>query len=229
MSKNGDGLGPGWGWAAHMLPYLEESNVQLQIDLEREITDPLHDAVRATRIGLFICPSDPDPPESFTVADDAGTPITTVAFANYVGVGGTFEVTEYPDTGTGVLFRNRSVRIADITDGTSKTLMVGERGSRRSPQTTWVGAVTGSAVPPVNPTYDTEGPPVLVLTNTGEAADDRVPNNELDHVEDSNSEHVDGVNFLLCDGSVRLITDEIDPHVWEALGTRAGDETIDAF
>ncbi len=228
-SKNGDGLGPGWGWAAHLLPYLEETNLQLEVDLDREITDPVHDAIRQTRIGLFICPSDPNPPETFTVVDDSGSEITQVAFANYVGVGGTFEVTDYPDTGTGVLFRNRSIRIADITDGTSKTLMVGERGSPRSPQTTWVGAVTGCVVPPVNPTYENEGPPVLVLTNTGEADDDRVPNNVLDHVEDSNSQHPDGVNFLLCDGSVRIITNEIDPHLWAALGTRAGDETIDAF
>ncbi len=226
-NKNDDGLGPGWGWGAHLMPYIEEAN--LQIDLAREIMDPVHDQVRQTRVATYLCPSDPDPPQTFSVADDSGTELTKVAFANYVGVGGTFEVTEFPDTGTGVLFRNRRIRIAEITDGTSRTLMVGERSSRRSPQTTWVGAVTGSAIPPVNPTYDTEGPPVLVLTNTGETEDDRVPNNLLDHVEDSNSEHPDGVNFLLCDGSVRIINNQIDPRVWAALGTRAGGEELGEY
>ena len=77
-------------------------------------------------------------------------------------------------------------------------------------------------MPPLNPGYEEEGPPVLVLTNTGVADDARVPNNPLDHVEDSNSEHPGGVNFLFCDGSVRIITNEIDARLWEALGTRAG-------
>jgi prepilin-type processing-associated H-X9-DG protein len=163
------------------------------------------------------------------VADEFGTQLTTLAFANYVGVGGTFEVTAFPDTGTGVLFRNKRLRTADITDGTSNTLMVAERCSRRSPLTTWVGAVTNAIAPPLNPGYEDEGPPVLVLTNTGSADDDRVPNNPLDHVEDSNSEHPNGVNFLFCDGSVHIINNEIDAHLWEALGTRTGGEVIGDF
>src|SRR5437867_2496572 len=83
--------------------------------------------------------------------------------------------------------------------GSSNTLLVCERASLRSPMTTWVGAVTDCVVPPQNPGYDDEGPPVLVLTNTGTAADARVPNNALDHVEDSNSRHTQGVNFLFAD------------------------------
>jgi prepilin-type processing-associated H-X9-DG protein len=116
--------------------------------------------------------------------------------------------------------------VGAITDGTSNTLMVGERGSKRSPQTTWVGAVTGCANPPTNPGYDFEGPPTLCLTNTGTAADARVPNNPLDHVEDTNSNHIQGVNFLFCDGSVRPIRNTINPFTWEALGTRAGTEVL---
>jgi prepilin-type processing-associated H-X9-DG protein len=65
---------------------------------------------------------------------------------------------------------------------------------------------------------------VLVLTNTGEAADARVPNNELGHVEDSNSMHPQGVHLMFCDGSVQAINNDIDPNVWVALGTRAGSE-----
>ena len=38
---DGPGTGPGWGWAAHILPHLEESS--LQVDLKREIPDPLYD------------------------------------------------------------------------------------------------------------------------------------------------------------------------------------------
>ncbi len=218
-TTDSEGLGPGWGWAAHLLPQLEEGN--LQVHLDKEILDPVHTDVRVTRLPVLLCPSDVEEKLTFDVVDENGAVLTTLAFANYVGVGGTFEVTGFPDTGNGVLVRNRRFSTAHITDGTSKTLMVGERGSRRSPQTTWVGAVTNSSVPPLNPTYDTEGPPVMVLTNTGEALEGRVPNNALDHVEDSNSEHADGVNFLFCDGSVRIISNQINPRVWQALGTRA--------
>ena len=80
------------------------------------------------------------------------------------------------------------------------------------------------AVPPINPAYEHEGPPILVLTNTGTAADGRTPGNPYQHVEDSNSRHIQGVNFLFCDGSVRNINNSINPVVWAALATRSGGE-----
>jgi prepilin-type N-terminal cleavage/methylation domain-containing protein len=226
-ATNGPGLGPGWGWAAHILPYLEESN--LNIDLKREITDPLYDTIRVLPLSIFRCPSDAVEEPVFSVRNPSGTELTKVAFANYVGVGGTFEVTVYPDTGTGLLFRNHSTRIKEITDGLSHTIMVSERASRQSPQTTWVGVITDAEVPPKNPTYDAEGPPVLVLTNTGTVGDGRVPNNNLDHVEDSNSEHPQGVHIMFGDGSVQAINNDIDPTVWVGLGTRAGGEVTGTY
>jgi len=219
---NGPGLGPGWGWAAHILPYLEES--ALSIDLKRDITDPLYHKIRILPLSVFRCPTDAVEEPIFSVHNQSRAELTKVAFANYVGVGGTFEVTVFPDTGTGLLFRNKQIRIREITDGMSHTIMISERASRQSPQTTWVGAITDASVPPKNPTYDEEGPPVLVLTNTGTVADGRVPNNTLDHVEDSNSEHPQGVHIMFCDGSVQAINNDIDPNVWVALGTRASGE-----
>ena len=220
---NGPGLGPGWGWGAHILAYLENST--LNIDLRRDITDAIQAAVRTRPLPGFRCPSDDVDSPTFAVRDASENLLAEVAFANYVGVNGTLEVSAFPDTGTGVLVRNRQIRISEITDGTSHTIMVSERGSRQSPQTTWTGAIPGAVVPPVNPAFENEGPPVLVLTNTGTAAEERVPNNNLDHVEDSNSEHPQGVHLLFGDGSVQPINNEIDPRAWVALGTRAGDES----
>src|SRR5215831_15822979 len=134
---NGVGTGPGWSWGAQIFPYLEEST--LQVDLKRTITDPYHDAVRVISLPVFRCASDPAEEATFVVRDSNGTDLTRVAFANYVGVAGTYEVSEQPDTGTGVLYRNHGVRIKEITDGLSHTIMVAERASRQSPQTTWVG------------------------------------------------------------------------------------------
>ena len=105
-----------------------------------EITDPLYDQIRVLTLPVWRCPSDSVELPLFPVQSSGGTTITQVAFANYVGVAGTDEVSVYPDTGTGVLFRNKSIAIKQITDGLSHTLMVGERDSHKSPQTTWVGA-----------------------------------------------------------------------------------------
>jgi prepilin-type N-terminal cleavage/methylation domain-containing protein len=226
VSLDGDGTGPGWGWGARLLPDLEQEPLARSINYQLDITNPANAAARVQPLAVFLCPSDSPPTPTVAIPDGSGNLLANVAFANYVGVGGTYEVTGYPDTNNGVLFRNSRIKATDIADGTSNTLMVGERCSRRSAKTTWVGAITNGINPPMNPSYDAEGPPTFCLTNTGAAADGRVPNNALDHVEDSSSNHTQGVNFLLSDGSVRVINTTINPATWAALGTRNGGEVV---
>ena len=226
---DGPSLGPGWGWGAHLLPYLEQEALYQQINFSKDIADPMNAAARRSSLTAFLCPS--DRPNALTVAinDDSSKFLADVAFGNYVGMAGVNEVTGYPDTSNGqpgVLLRNSRVRVADILDGSSNTLMVGERCSAKSPQTTWAGAITNASVPPLNPTYDKEGPGILCLTNSGSIADGRTPNNPFEHVEDSSSVHPAGVNFLFADGSVRSILYGIDPAIWVGITTRAGGETV---
>src|SRR5262249_4573499 len=133
-----------------------------------------------------------------------------------------------PGKGNGIFSRNCRVRLTDIKDGTSNTLMVGERSSNLA-LATWTGAVTGGVVPPVRPSaLGPEGAPVLVLGHTGLAGEGHTPNNPINHVDDFCSRHTNGVNFLFADGSVRNINDAINPVVWEALGTRCGGEPYTA-
>ena len=226
VTRNGPNLGPGWGWAAHLLPYVEQDNLFRTINFQQDIRNTAMASVRTTPIPFFLCPSDTPVGPSFTVRNEGGTALCDVAFANYVGVAGTFEVSAFPDTSTGVLYRNSKVRVGDMTDGTSLTLFCGERASKQSPQTTWVGAVTTAGVPPINPVYETELGQVLILTNTGTAEDNRLPNNPLEHVEDTNSKHSGGVNFLFGDGSVRFLRQTLDARTWVAIGTRAGGEVV---
>ena len=225
-SLNGPGTGPGWGWAAQLLPDLEQGNVAATINYSLDIANAANASARVKSLAVFLCPSDSPAMLTFATAPEMGASICDVGFANYVGVGGTFEVTAFPDSANGVLYRNSRLKVLWITDGSSNTLMVGERTFKKSPQTTWVGAVTNSANPPINPSFEYEGPPTLCLMNTGTAADGRVPNNSQEHVEDANSNHSQGVNFLFCDGSVRPIHNSINPTTWEALGTRAGGEVV---
>src|SRR5262249_28127269 len=162
------------------------------------IADPDHVSVIAETISLYVCPSDWSG-GTFSAADSAGVALAQVAFANYVGCAGTSGVSNSPDTGTRVLFRNSAIRMADIPDGLGTTLFVGERTSRRAPQTTWVGAVTDAVIPAYG--FDPDGPPVMILTSTGTAAGARVPNSEAGRFEDVGSLHTGLVNYLMCDGS----------------------------
>jgi prepilin-type processing-associated H-X9-DG protein len=212
-----------------LLPYLEQEPLYRQIDFRLDILNPRHDGVRVTKLKIFRCPSDSPTNELFSVPDQSGTILTTLVFANYVGMCGPVEVSEYPDSNFGPVVRNHGYRITDIYDGASNTLMVTERQSVPSPMTTWVGAITGCVNPPLNPAYEEEGPGTLVLTNAGDVADGRTPNNSLGHVEDASSRHSGLVNALMCDGSVRTIRDNIAPYVWVAISTRNAGEVFSDF
>src|SRR5262249_51433102 len=96
LTTNGDGLGPGWGWAAYLLPYVEQDNLARRIDFTRDIADPVNASARTTSLKVYLCPSDAPAGPTFTVVADSGAPICQVAYANYVGLGGIFEVTDNP-------------------------------------------------------------------------------------------------------------------------------------
>jgi prepilin-type N-terminal cleavage/methylation domain-containing protein/prepilin-type processing-associated H-X9-DG protein len=209
-------LGPGWGWAAHLLPHVEQISVARQLDFAADIGAARNAAGRTAALEIFRCPAD-DGPATFTAW---GTK-ATVGFANYVGMFGPGEIGENPGAGLGIFYRNSTTALIQILDGASNTLMIGERSSNLA-LSTWTGAVTGAEVPPVRSSgLDSEGAAVLCLGHTG-----HTPNNALNHVDDFASRHVQGVNFLFADGSVRAINDGINPILWQALGTRAGAETL---
>jgi prepilin-type processing-associated H-X9-DG protein len=130
-----------------------------------------------------------------------------VAHANYVAIFGSNEIEDDPGAGNGVFYRNSRTRIADISDGTSLTLLIGERSSNLF-KSTWTGAVRGA-----------EDSQALVLGSA-----DHVPNDPAAHKEDFWSRHIQGVNFLFADGSVHSIGNGIKRTAWTALATRAGGE-----
>jgi prepilin-type N-terminal cleavage/methylation domain-containing protein len=222
VASDGSDLGPGWGWAAYLLPYIEQDNVHRSIDFRLGIEHSANAAARVRVINIFRCPSD-------VPKDDLFTPDNTsiqIAYSSYCGMFGTGEVADDPDRGEGVFFRNSRVRLLDITDGTSQTVCVGER-SHRYVLGSWVGAVTGAEVPPQMPSsLSAEGAATLILGHTGDAAEAHTPNNLTNHIDDFTSNHSFGVLFLFGDGSVRGIRTTIDPYTWQAVGTRAGNEVV---
>src|SRR6476620_6439763 len=57
-AEDGPGRGPGWGWAAYLLPYVEQEPLFRQINFTRDIADPANAAARVTSVPVFLCPSD---------------------------------------------------------------------------------------------------------------------------------------------------------------------------
>ena len=214
-------LGPGWGWGARLLPFLEQDNLSRMIRFDKPVADPLNAAVRVSIIKSFLCPSD-NHNQSFAT-DGNGV---LVGPANYVGMFGSREMADDPGRGEGCFFRNSHIRLADLLDGSSNTVLVGERSSRLC-KSTWTGFVTGAVTFPVGRPNEAEEPYALILGHTGMNDPNdppHTPNGLYLHAEDYTSNHTSGVNFLQGDGSVRLIRNSIKPSAWVALGTRAGGE-----
>ena len=112
-TRRGNDTGPGWGWAAHLLPQMEQDNLFRQIDLKQPIEAPANAPPRTVIVKSFLCPSDTPPQQAFPVGPRSASgqltsTICTVAPANYVG---NFGVGEPGVDGDGVFYRNSTVRI----------------------------------------------------------------------------------------------------------------------
>ena len=210
---------PGWGWAAHILDYLELGNVSNSlISRELPIARAENEAARRQYLPMFRCPSDIG--ENFFELSQEGSPETVLAVlpvANYVGVFGTEELDECEDlpvgeicTSDGTFAHLSQTSFRHITDGLSKTLFVGERSSLKG-ASTWLGVVAGG-----EETFAR----VLGIA-------DHPPNYAQGHLDDFRSEHPGGAHFLMGDGSVRFVEDSIDVEaVYPALATIAGEEAL---
>ncbi|MBI1248752.1 DUF1559 domain-containing protein [bacterium] len=224
---------PGWGWASLILPQIEQGNIANSlIDYRLPITDSSNKVARETIISAYACPSD-RAPELFELHDSSENVLTKLASSNYVGCFGTTELDACEGLaagqrcdGNGMLGHNSKRRMADVTDGTSHTLLVGERatslyGSDELQFSTWVGAVPGGeealarflgiADHPPNSQYDEHAGAGHVHSR---------------HLDDFGSRHPAGTNFVFADGSAHLITETIDINVYQALATRSGGEVV---
>jgi prepilin-type N-terminal cleavage/methylation domain-containing protein len=221
---NGNDVGRGWGWGSFLLTEIEQGNLLRQFSYSREISDPTNAKGATSYLSSYGCPSDKFF-ETFTISiDPSGNPLptpVTVAHGNYVAVNGNNGVTGNQATNDGAFLENRSMRIADITDGLSNTFFISERCSNMS-NTTWTGAVTGTGTADARDPTAPEGSAALVMGHCGPHA----PNNP--NVTDADalaSMHPQGVNFLLGDGSVQYLSSFIDLSIYDAFASRAGGES----
>ena len=217
---------PGWGWAAFLLPYVEQTPLYDRINFKVSIADPAHAAVRTTLLKMYTCPADREA-GVFDVGMENGTPAIPAASNSYAACYGEWgTITDGP--GSGIFYRNSATRIGDITDGTSNTLAVGERPALFV-KTPWAGAISRGAcvTTPGAPVYVTVTgtAPVLVMARVSGR---RPLNDPYSEPYDFFSPHTGVGNFLFADGSVRGVRFGTDPETLRRLATRAGGEVVNS-
>ena len=216
-------------WPYRLAPHLEQDAAWRQVEADyARVRNPFAGvpphAGRDRKLPAFACPTDWRVGTAWTVQTRSG--FAHVTHTSYLGVAGLTAA-----KADGVLSFGSRVRLNDITDGTSSTVVVGERPPSGDLVYGWLYAGTGydlrgtlDAVmgvretnPLPDPVYQACGPGPFPLA-AGRTDDPCAAFRYW-------SLHPGGANFVFGDGSVRLLTYSADA-VLPALATRAGGEAV---
>jgi len=233
-------------WMGRVLPYIEQQPLGNTIPTEyARYYGPWGSTTVAPHIGLgtapplLTCPSDPR--GQVTALLTVYVANTKVAFTGYLGNSGLDSRSM-----DGIFFTESGVKMVAITDGTSNTLMVGERPPSADMNFGWWYAGAGfydaaATAPPAGRQVGV-GDVVLgtreqyyILDSTdgvggpGKTCAATYMNYQAGNINDPChqvhywSQHTGGSNFAFADGSVRFLSYTAD-NVMPALATRGGGE-----
>jgi prepilin-type N-terminal cleavage/methylation domain-containing protein/prepilin-type processing-associated H-X9-DG protein len=206
------------GWMCEILPFIEHDNLAAAM-----YTNPWYLGFFATfntPVPTFLCPSDP--------RDLTHVPSGNGALTSYLGVTGsdTSAAAQIGGPTNGVFnVSTTGIRLRDITDGTSNTLMVGERPPSADLNLGWWGASDFDCLLSTRQQYgDIFGAGGCVLPGLFAPGSLSGPcNGDDNHFW---SFHGGGGNWVLADGSVRFL-----PYSASALtiplASRNGGEAVD--
>ncbi len=232
-------------WMARILPFMDQVSLSNTIPPEyQRIFYPwgfAADGPDGPHIGLstetqaFKCPSDTRTLINTYV--DLGSFSTPIAFTSYLGNNGT-----QCGAHDGIFYELSAVKIDQILDGTSNTIMVGERPPSTDLNFGWWYAGAGY----IDPTFGQIGTgdvtmgarEAVYVTDPGHQIGVDCPMSKMYFQQGSIDDpcdqvhwwslHGGGANFLFCDGSVQFLTYAADP-ILPALVTRAGGEVVDDY
>ncbi len=196
----------GWGWGAMILPYVDQSPLYSSLDFNVGTAVGANELRVKTTIPLWRCPTD-TADETILVSTWSGAVVQS-ATGNFCGV-------------ESMLSGMSAVRFSHVTDGLSQTLLQGERVTippsiSSAPFTSgWYGILTSQT------NYVFSSMPYTQATAAFPI------NSAMGSPQNFSSRHVGGANFALGDGSVRFMSENIDGALFEALGTRNGQEVVE--
>lgn len=210
-----------------LLPYLEESSRYAQYDVTKAVNEGDNLKVTGHPIDVYLCPSMSLPravPETScgeVLGPGSYLLSTRTKYLPYLTLDGAFT--------TPVADGSYSLALRHITDGTSKTLLVGEINYGVQEYVWGEECSDGAGTPKYGDHTWAEG---YWYSSWGHMASNK-PHAYNNSSQDINpdgrrtfrSDHPGGVQFVFVDGSVRFLTNESDPLVRSALVTRAGEET----
>ncbi len=249
----------GWGWTTMLLPGIDQAPLYNNLSTRFSstfsygatngntvIATPVPNALEIsglnTQIPAFRCPSDTGQERitntnALTTSGATVAPTNQFARTNYVGVAG-WDATNNLGIRDGVvvstlLFRglfgeNSRVGIRDMTDGSSNSIVVGERWTIRNAAATDVGHATWAGC--LNRNTDEGQAAVLGDTFVRMNADtDGNPATRQDNTTGFASFHVGGAHFLLGDGTVRFISENVDAVLYRNLSTVNDGQVVGEF
>ncbi len=215
------------GWTLSVLPYIEQNPVFVQAKQDynsalNPFTPTPHRSIEVV-VAAFSCPAD----ARVATAQIAEQSQRRVALTSYLGIAGESAVSRR----TGLLYQDSRESLKSATDGTSNTLLLGERPPSTDFQFGWwyAGAgqlLTGSADLVLGVRESNE----FVVETGSLCGSGRYPYQPSRFDNQCGmfhfwSPHTGGANFALADGSVRGISYEAN-QIMPALASRSGGESV---
>ena len=221
--------GTAWGWGTYLLPYVEQKSLYDamepgKVSIWGAVTDATKLPFMQRRLEGYRCPSDISPTlNTARPLDYYGLGPIYVATSNYVGNSSSDVIISDNDAAVafaGVFVGQQTIRLADICDGTSNTVAIGERawqyrdryGNIRPAKAAIVFGITaGGGDTAASFSYaDQLAGGVYRLNLTGTDQSDSATIGFERGERAYSSMHPGGANFVLVDGSVRFVSETIE-------------------
>ncbi len=201
-------------WSATLLPHLEERPLFQQIDRTKPYTDASNLPVGRTVLSIFLCPTSPRESLTRKSADLPATSTHEYARSDYGAVNGerglrSSNATNNPERGA--MIAEKNISLAQITDGTSHTILIAE--APEGMHSLWFS---------VRNLFDQSG-----LVNAPATYGAKFI--FFDYGQEISSYHPGGAFALFADGSVHFLSEATSEKTLAALCSRAGDDHPDDF